>query len=348
MSTFIRSGLTLLMALAAQGAAIAETPRAHGETVNIQHYAGIPGNMHAVIARAKGFCEKYNFSCELKNLNSTALGIQALVGGVVDVAEGAPVQLMAANAGGGDIVVIGTGTPNNLLALTVRNDLVLPHRNEGYPAVMKDFKGKKIGVAARGTEAELLLNSMLIEGGLQPSDISAIGLGGHATAYTSLVLSKQIDAAVVVDPLMLLCDLNKTCQVVVDMRAGEGPAAVKKMNGAAVTLSMRRDYADKNPELVAAFLAAMKDAAQWFNDPSNFEELVKIYTPLISFGDMPDGDKLMRATLKSAVARYSKDLAVSPSSLQATADFYAQATILPPGIKTDQMIWSKAARKSGL
>ena len=30
----------------------------------------------------------------------------------------------------------------------------------------------------------------------------------------------------------------------------------------------------------------MLDAATWFNDPANFEELLKIYTPLISFGDM--------------------------------------------------------------
>ena len=58
----------------------AQAPRANGETMNIQNYAGTTGNMHAVVAQRKGFCEKYNFKCELKTLNSGTLGLQALVG----------------------------------------------------------------------------------------------------------------------------------------------------------------------------------------------------------------------------------------------------------------------------
>jgi len=31
-------------------------------------------------------------------------------------------------------------------------------------------------------------------------------------------------------------------------------------------------------------------SSEWFNDPTNFEELVKIYSPLVSFGDMPGAE----------------------------------------------------------
>ncbi|MGB8069697.1 MAG: hypothetical protein WCF38_18730, partial [Pseudolabrys sp.] len=48
------------IALAAiSGRAAAQTPRANGETVGIQNYASTTGNMHAIIAKDKGFCEKY-------------------------------------------------------------------------------------------------------------------------------------------------------------------------------------------------------------------------------------------------------------------------------------------------
>ena len=43
--------------------------------------------MHAVVARAKGFCDKYNFKCELKVLNSRVLGLQALVDKTIDVSQ---------------------------------------------------------------------------------------------------------------------------------------------------------------------------------------------------------------------------------------------------------------------
>ena len=74
--------------------------------------------------------------------------------------------------------------------------------------------------------------------------------------------------------------------------------------------------ADGNQTLVQAFYAAMTDAAAWFNDPANFEELVKIYTPLISFGEMAGADELRRNWIKSVIPAYSQDLKVKRSAVQ--------------------------------
>ena len=78
---------TTLASIMATGPLQAQTLRANGETLNIQNYAGTTGNMHAVVAQKKGFCEKYNFKCELKTLNSGTLGLQALVGKTIDIAQ---------------------------------------------------------------------------------------------------------------------------------------------------------------------------------------------------------------------------------------------------------------------
>ena len=97
------------IALAAiSGCAAAQTPRANGETVGIQNYASTTGNMHAIIAKEKGFCEKYNFKCEIKILNSTSLGLQALVGKTIDFTHGAADLVGAAVAAGAEVVIVGT------------------------------------------------------------------------------------------------------------------------------------------------------------------------------------------------------------------------------------------------
>src|SRR5262245_22103938 len=64
----IEAWRTALLAIVLANGAAAQTPKANGETLNIQNYAGTTGNMHAIIAKAKGFCQKYNFTCEVKTI----------------------------------------------------------------------------------------------------------------------------------------------------------------------------------------------------------------------------------------------------------------------------------------
>ena len=322
----------------AQGAA----PKANGETLNIQNYASTTGNMHAIIAKEKGFCEKYNFKCEIKTLNSGTLGLQALVGKSIDVAQTGTLFASQTVAAGGDVVIVATSLPDSVLSISVRNDVSLPNKAKGYPAVMADFKGKKIGVPARGSAAEIYTNVMLKDGGLEPGDVTYVAVGGPATAYTSMVVGKQVDAVMIFEPVKALCNHTKACSVIVDMTQGEGPKEVKAMDGTSVPLVMRREFADSNPALMAAFYAAMRDAATWFNDPANFEELVQIYTPMIAFGDIAGGDELRRNWLKSIIPAYSRDLKVSKEGIKATIDFHVAAKTLEKPVELSKIIWDKA------
>jgi NitT/TauT family transport system substrate-binding protein len=335
-------GVVLGLSLSWPMAALAQAPKANGETLRIQNYAGTTGNLHAVIAKSKGFCEKYNFKCELNTINSSVLGLQALIGKTIDVSMGGSDVAAAAVASGGDIVIVGVALANNVMAVSVRSDVPLPNRAKGYPAIMQDFKGLKIGVTARGVPPEWYFNTMLADAGLKPTDVTYVAVGGPGTTYTSMVIGKQIDAAIMFQPLTQLCKFNKTCETVVDLTIGEGSPAIKALNGAAVALVMRREHADSNPALVASFHAAMKDAAAWFNDPANFDELVKIYTPLISFGDLPGADQLRQDWIKSVLSAYSKDLAVNRQAVQASIDYYkANGTIEKP-IEAAKVVWDKA------
>lgn len=341
LQTTLRIGVALAATFLAT-AAMAQAPRANGETLNIQNYAGTTGNMHAFVAANKGFCEKYNFKCELKIINSGILGLQTLVGKTIDIAQGGAEQTAQTILAGANVAIVGTSLTNNVLALSARADVPIPNKDKGYPAVMADFKGLKVGVPSRGSASELFMNAMLADVGLKPSDVTFVAVGGPQTAYTSMVVGKQVDAVVMFDPLMAICRHAKTCNVIVDMTVGEGPKVSRELAGAGVIFAARRDFADANPQLMAAFTAAMTDAMTWARDPANFEELINIYKAHINFGDLPGADDLRRSWVKTAIAAYSPDLKVSRKGLKAALDFGLEAKTLERPIELDKVLWSKA------
>jgi NitT/TauT family transport system substrate-binding protein len=324
------------------GRAAAQTPRANGETLGIQNYASTTGNMHAVIAKEKGFCEKYNFKCEIRAINSTSLGLQALVGKTIDITQGGADLVGAAVAAGAEVVIVGTSLPANILSISVRNDVPMPSREKGYPGLMNDFKGKRIGVSARGSSSEKYFNAMLKDGGLKPEDVTYVAVGSPSTTYTALAVGKQIDAAIMFQPLTQLCQFNKTCETIIDMTIGEGPKSLQATIGANIVFVARKEMVESNPKLMEAFYAAMTDAAAWLHDPKNFDELVKIYTPMISFGDMAGADEMRRNWIKSVIPAYSKDLKVNVSALQELMDFSLENNIIDMKVDAKKVLWDKA------
>ncbi len=331
----------VLIAWGLAGSANAQSPRANGETVKVHHFLGSIGNMHGFVAARKGFCEKYNFHCELVSIPSALTAVQTVVGGSLDVAQGGIEMTAAAVNAGADVVIAGISTANAVLFVSARTDVPLPNRAKGYPAVMADFKGLKVGVPARGAAGEVYLNVMLKDGGLSPSDVTVIGVGGPQTAYTSMVIGKQIDAAVTFSPGKELCEANKSCFTVVDMTRGEGPALFRTPSASSVILVVRRQWADSNPALMAAFYAAMKDAATWIHDPANFDALVDLYRPNLKI-DVPDPDALLKSWVKNSVENYPLDLAVNRDGVKAALDFAIANKMLDKSVEVSRLVWDKA------
>ena len=324
------------------GQAAAETPRANGETLGIQNYASTTGNVHAIIANEKGFCEKYNFKCEIRTINSTSLGLQALVGKTIDIAQGGADLVGAAAVAGAEVVIVGTSMPASVLSISVRNDVPLPSRDTGYPGIMNDFRGKRIGVSARGSSSEKSFNALLKDVGLKPEDVTYVAVGAPSTTYTALAVGKQIDAAIMIQPLTQICRFNNTCETILDMTIGEGPKSLEATTGANIVFTARKEMVESNPKLMEAFYAAMTDAAAWLHDPKNFEELVQIYTPMISFGDMAGADEMRRNWIKSVIPAYSKDLKVKVSALQQLMDFSFENRIIDVKVEAKRVLWDKA------
>lgn len=317
--------------------------RANGETLIIQYIGGSLANYQATIAGKKGMCEKHGFKCEIKAINVGPLAVQALVGKSVDVALTGTDTAVANIVQGGDLVIVGTLRQNNPFLIATRPDVAMPNKTKGYPAIMQDFKGKTVGVTSRGAATETNVIALLQGAGLQASDVTFVPVGGPATAFQALTVGKQIDFLSLFEPLPTLCAGTKACEVVIDLRNGNfGPRAITDMNGAMVALLMRREMVESNPKLVHAYLAAMSEATKWAQDPANFDEVVKIYEPVINFGAAPNADEMRRTLLKAEIPSSSPGMETSRPALKAIVDFALANKTISTTIDPMKLVWKEA------
>jgi NitT/TauT family transport system substrate-binding protein len=218
----------------------------------------------------------------------------------------------------------------------------LPNKAKGYVGVVQDLKGKKIGVSGRGAGTETNYLALMAAAGLSPSDVTFVPLGGPPPAYQALTVGKLVDALVMFEPIPTLCAAHKTCEVAIDLTTGDGPPVIKAMNGAVITMVMRREMVEKNPKLVRAYIAAMQEATRWAQDPANFNEVVKIYEPIVAFGSAPNADAMRRSLLKTELATASPGMETSRPALKAIVDFAVANKTIDKPIPVEKLIWKEA------
>ncbi len=156
-------------------------------------------NAGIYIAIEKGYFKEAGIRNELIDFASAAKTLPALTAGELDVSAGAP--------GAGLFNAIAQGAPFRIVAdkgqaragtgysvLVVRKDLV----ESGQVKTVRDLKGKKVAVFAKGITQDYMLGKMAEEVGLtmKDFDVTYMGAPNQLTAFET----KAIDAAVTVEP----------------------------------------------------------------------------------------------------------------------------------------------------
>jgi NitT/TauT family transport system substrate-binding protein len=318
-------------------AAYAQTPNAAGAQLRYQFFES-PGEMIFRVMEDKGFCEKYGLKCQGVRITNGPLGIQALLGNSLEVSFiGTDAGIRAITGGAKVKFVVGMAdrVPYYVVA---RKDFPWSGKDRSYPAVMKEFKGKKIGVTARGASTELIFNLLLEGAGLPPDSVTYVAVGGPPTAFGSLS-SKQIDAAIEVPPTAELCDHSTVCETIINLPTEKSIPIINKLAGAGVTALMSDEFVEKNPKVVQAFIAAATDANKWMKDPANADAYVAVGKKFLQL-NVADAD----AVLKEALLRQLQisDTRISRKSVQTFIDTLYDAKLTPKKLTPDDVI-SKSA-----
>jgi len=340
MKTPLSTALAAAACLLATSLTTGAVAQGKGESVKFQDYPGTTGNMLIRVAISKGYCEKSGIKCSLQPIPSAPLGAQAMLAKSIDSFLGPPSVMNDAVQKGAKMKMVVGGSVANVLILTAGNHLDTPNAANGFPAFMKDLKGKKIGVTARGAATEVFTNWMLIKAGMQPEDVSYVAVGGPNTAYGALV-SKQVDATMIFEPSGAICDVLKTCKRIYTAATDKQPAELFALNGGGNGLVFTQDYIDKNPHVIDAVINAVKEADAFINNPANFAETLKIAEQYVKF-DMPKGDEILAANMRAAIASNNYRAAIDRKSVQATLDLLIATKLIEKAVPLSELIYDKA------
>lgn len=303
---WLAAGFTLLACAATQAQPLA---------IRIQDYPGIVGTL-ARVAIEKGYCNDHGLKCSLTTIPAAPLGVQTLMAGGIDVSLPPAEVAIQSAIKGADLKIVSASFTDSPFMLILGKDL-MASADKGYPAVMHDLKGKKIGVTSRGAAPEFQIKTMLKDAGMKEDDVIFVAVGAPNTGYPAL-LNKQVDAVMSFVPFDGFCDVLKTCRIAIMPAKGQGPKELVALNGGGGLYVMRNEFLTKNPNAGESYLKAMRDAQKFATNPANLNELMQITLKYYHL-DMPKGDEILRNSLQRFQAAFAAD--VKKSAIQAAADY---------------------------
>jgi NitT/TauT family transport system substrate-binding protein len=151
------------------------------------------------IADANGYFAEQGLKVKFVRFDSAAKAIPSLSSGEIDVGSGATsAGLYNAVERGLGIKIVADKARNtknySFEDIMVRSDLL----DSGKVKSLKDFKGLKVAISAKGNSEDALINYALTKNGLSIKDIDPVYLGfpNQIAAYAN----KGIDASLTVEP----------------------------------------------------------------------------------------------------------------------------------------------------
>jgi NitT/TauT family transport system substrate-binding protein len=214
-------------------------------------------NWPYMIAEREGFFEGEGIKLEKVIGGNTAATAQALVAGGTDLAQMNLVQLLAANAAGADLVVVGGDSMVPIYTLIVSKDV------KSYA----DLKGKRLAVAGPTDPLNYVLSRMLSANKLKPDEYEMIPVGGTGDRLSAItrnaasgsLLGQPYDFRALANGMN---ELGRSTEYVDHFQY--------TITGA------RRDWVEKHKDLVVRFLRAYVKGCEAFYNPKNKDTAIRI------------------------------------------------------------------------
>ena len=227
------------------------------------------------VAEAKGFFAQHGLDAQLIYFRSGAETTTAVVSGSTEFGALATEHVTQVRDQGLRLKAIVANLTDSPFTLIVRKEVELPNAARGYPQVVRDLKGLKLGITGRGASTDFTLRFLVKEAGLDPDkDVTIIATGGIATSLAALQKG-DIQGYLAFEPIQsqAIHGLG-IAKPVIDIRKGEGPRLLHEY--AYNSMVAKEEYLDANPETARRMVAAVLDTHRFLADPKNFEETVKV------------------------------------------------------------------------
>lgn len=314
-------------AVAASSTAASESAPPARLSLRIAYTALVASQAVAWIAYEDGTFERYGLDTTLTFINGGPAGMAALVAGDIDLVIVGAASVIRSAIQGSDAVLIA-GTKNRLAgALMVKPDIRAAH----------ELRGRRVGVASRGSNSELVARVALQQLGLDPdADVTYLAVGSGSQRVAALQQG-AVDACGCIPPDNVVAE-DAGFYPLVDVT----PLHIKYP---ATAVGARRGRTAEQPELFTRAIQAMAEGVRRYrHDPEFALRVIKQYT-------QHDDDRAVRVGYEFERTLMTADLRVDPEAVQATLEEIAATIPQAAGARPEQFVEPRfvdALARSGL
>jgi NitT/TauT family transport system substrate-binding protein len=278
------------------------------------------------VAMREGFFEREGVP--VKQYVATKGGadtFQALAGGDVDFAISGLDAIIRGQSKGLKVRSVAAVYPE-FYALTVRKGL------QGKVRSIADLKGRTVAISKVGSASWAFLQFVTRGAGLKEGDVKMLQLGGIDTIVAGLKAGK-VDAAVTWQPGTAQVQDTGIGKVLVDvLRPADHRRLLGSPSSLGMTLAVRDELIEKNPEVVQRAVKALNDADAWIRRHSA-REVADSIAPLAPGVDR----KVLTDAVRASMPMLPRTTAIRESAFRSSAQVLKDAGVIekvPPTNET--------------
>nr|WP_040853385.1 ABC transporter substrate-binding protein [Phyllobacterium sp. YR531] len=262
------------------------------------------------VAEDQGFFKTNGLKIEYLRLGSVDKATAAVRDGTADLAITPPEGAILDYIAGGDLRILAANSVRLPMSLVVRSDI------DG----IKDLRGKRIGTSSLTEGTAIYTRMMLHRDGLTyPGDYEFVLTGVHTMRWIALQKG-EIDCAPQPAPWNFLAEREGFRLI------GEVNDIIPEIVFAAIIGNAA--WVSQNHKTVERLLAALAEAHDFVNDPTNDAVTLPIYQRITT----PDDPHLAARGLAytRGMGMWPKKLTVAPTALATSIDVMTRAGLISP------------------
>jgi NitT/TauT family transport system substrate-binding protein len=246
----------------------------------------------AWIAKEAGYFSNEGLDVELIRVGGSTRMVAAMLGGSAPIIQAGASAAVAANAAGGDVVIIGaTGT-------------VSPFRLMARPEIKQpsDLKGKKAGITTFGSTSDQVLRIALKQFNLEPNkDVAILSMGAQPEAFAALQ-SGAVHVVALSYPLY-----PKAAKLGMRELVNFGQLGVEDINGTVITT---RSFIAQQRDTALRFLRAFTRGMHRYRTDKEYSKKI-----LAKYGKITD-DEILEGTWQDYAPTLQKSPRPSSKGIQ--------------------------------
>src|SRR5258708_1038729 len=212
------------------------------------------------ITERLGYFKDEGLNVRISDFPGGTRSLEAVVGGSADVVAGAyehTINMQSRKQHFQAFVLTGAAPQ---ITVAISSKLAGKYQSP------KDLKGLKVGVSAPGSSTNMVINYVLAQGGLKPSDVAIIGIGTGGATVIAAVDQGKVDVISQTDPAVTMLEKANKVKVIAETRTPEGTAKIFGGPMPAASLYAPVEVVRKNPNTVQALTNATVRTLRWVHE----------------------------------------------------------------------------------